>query len=177
VVYSTLWISVTRFGNNRLKGESVMSGKKGEMHERVKIENLVVGDVIGGVVGKKGRVRIDRLEVVKGDKVRLFWGDNTVTEIDADDPFCEIYHRIDSKPKDKKKLAREVEQIRQEVQKGEDAHQGSLQERLKNLAKMAPDIFEVTIATLANPALGFALVVQKIAKKAREEYAQQSAGA
>jgi hypothetical protein len=148
-----------------------MSGEKAKKPQEGKVANQVIGDVIGGVVGKKGKVQIDKLEVVKGDKAKIIYGDETITAIDVKDPFYEIYRQIDSKPKGKKKLVREVEQIRQEVQKDEDIRQGFLQERLRNLAKIAPDIFEVTVATLANPKLGFALVVQKIAKKAREEYA------
>jgi hypothetical protein len=34
---------------------------------------------------------------------------------------------------------------------------------------MAPDILEVVVATLVNPVLGIGVVVNKIAKKAKEE--------
>lgn len=44
--------------------------------------------------------------------------------------------------------------------------QSFLQERLLNIYAMSEDIGEVLITTLANPALGVALVIQKVAKKA-----------
>ena len=147
-----------------------MSERESKNQPKVEIGHLVEGDVIGGIVGDEGKVRIDHLEVVKGDKVKVIYGDSTVTEIDVEDPFYEIYRQIAAKPKGRIKLTREVEQIRQEVQKGDDARPDFLQERLRNLAKMAPDIFEVTVATLANPALGFAVIAKKIATKAREDY-------
>ena len=147
-----------------------MSEEKSKERPKIEIGNLVTGDVIGGVVGGEGKVRIDRLEVVKGNKVKIVYGDGTAAEINVEDPFYEIYRRIASKPKGRRELAREVEQIRQEIQKGDDVRPDFLQKRLRNLAKMADDIFEVTVATLANPALGFAVVAQKIAVKARRDY-------
>jgi hypothetical protein len=40
-----------------------------------------------------------------------------------------------------------------------------LETRLKNLQKMAPDIVDVILATVTNPASGFTTVAQKIAEK------------
>jgi len=153
-----------------------MSEPEGVKRKRREAKNVVEGDAIGAVVGDKGKVKVNKIEVVKGNKIRIVYGDNSETEIDADDPFFAIYRQIEAKPKDRKKLVAEVDQIRREAKKDEqDIRQNFLQERLGNLAKMAPDIFEVTVATLANPALGFAVIAQKIAKKAREEYGQQKA--
>ena len=45
--------------------------------------------------------------------------------------------------------------------------EGFFEQRLKVLYAMAPDIGEVAIATLANPATGIALVIKKIAQKAQ----------
>ena len=42
-------------------------------------------------------------------------------------------------------------------------------ERFKNLANMREDILDVVTATLLSPAAGLAMVVKKIAQKAREE--------
>lgn len=44
-----------------------------------------------------------------------------------------------------------------------------IEQRLRNIARMGPDILNVVTATLANPAVGLALTVRKIANKAREE--------
>ena len=142
-------------------------------NQRSESENYVAGDAIASVVGRKGKVRVKKIEVVKGSKIKL--GDSSKTEIDANDPFFGIYQQIEAYPKDKKRILEEVDQVRQEVEKGENVRQSFLQDRLRNLATMAPDIFDVTVATLANPVFGFALAVQKIARKARSESAEAEA--
>jgi hypothetical protein len=57
------------------------------------------------------------------------------------------------------------------VQGGDEseATQSTLERRLKNLRNIAPDIGDVIIATLANPAAGIAMVIQTIAKKVQAE--------
>lgn len=71
-------------------------------------------------------------------------------------------------------VAPAVEQAAQvvaEIQAGDEseAKQRFLETRLKHIMAMAPDIGQVIVATLASPAAGVALVLQKIAKKARAE--------
>jgi hypothetical protein len=58
-----------------------------------------------------------------------------------------------------------------EIQQGDDSPeiQRFLETRLKHICAMAPDIGEVIITTLASPAAGIALTIQKIAQKARSE--------
>ena len=58
-----------------------------------------------------------------------------------------------------------VEEIESESQKGEKANDGFLYKRLQNLKKVAPDILEVVLATLGNPAAGLGLVMTKITKR------------
>ena len=41
--------------------------------------------------------------------------------------------------------------------------------RLRNLKKMAPDIADVALSTLANPIAGVGKIVQKVAKKIKDE--------
>jgi len=55
--------------------------------------------------------------------------------------------------------------------------QSFLEKRLKSICTMAPDIGQVIIATLANPAAGIALTLQKIAQKAEGELGDQKQGA
>jgi hypothetical protein len=67
-----------------------------------------------------------------------------------------------------------VEQAAQaaaEIQTGDEseAKQSFLETRLKAIYAMRKEIGEVIIATLANPAAGIALVIQKIAQKAQAE--------
>lgn len=75
---------------------------------------------------------------------------------------------------DREQVAVEVEQVAKlaaEIQQGDPSakKQQFLETRLKHLAAMAPDIAQVIIATLLNPAAGIALVLQKIAQKAQAE--------
>lgn len=62
-----------------------------------------------------------------------------------------------------------VEEIKTEALKGDKADEGVVASKLRVIAAMAPDILDVVTATLTNPAAGVALVIQKIARKAREE--------
>lgn len=86
--------------------------------------------------------------------------------------FEAIYHQIEARPQDsnvdKEEIASEVKKIEDEAAKGEQANPNKIERWLGNLAHMAPDIWDVTVATLSNPAAGIALVIKKIAKKAKE---------
>ncbi len=89
--------------------------------------------------------------------------------------FEEVNRRLDAlEAADRELVAPAVQQAAQaasEIQAGDEseARQSFLLTRLKHIAAMAPDIGEVIIATLANPAAGIALVLQKIAQKAQAE--------
>lgn len=62
-----------------------------------------------------------------------------------------------------------VEEIRTQAEKGEKADESVLAREFRTIARMGPDILDVVTATLASPAAGIALVVRKVAQKAREE--------
>ena len=83
--------------------------------------------------------------------------------------FSPIYGKIDGRPEtdeeDKVDLKAEVEEIQAAAAKGDDVDESFLSRRLKNLGRMAPDILDVVVATLANPAAGFAVAVKKVADK------------
>lgn len=89
--------------------------------------------------------------------------------------FAAINQRIDARPADpnvdKEELKETVNKIEEEVKKGEEANPTKVERWLKNLAGMADDIFQVTVATLASPVAGIGKAVQLIAKKAKEEKA------
>jgi hypothetical protein len=68
-------------------------------------------------------------------------------------------------------LRTEIEELRQELGKKGKANEGSLMRRLRNIGRMAPDILEVTLATIANPIAGFGVIAKKVAEKAKAEAA------
>ena len=76
-------------------------------------------------------------------------------------------------PTKKEDLKAEVREIQSTVteaaQKNEKVDESFLSRRFRNIARMAPDVLDVVVATLANPLAGLGVAVKKIAEKAREE--------
>lgn len=95
--------------------------------------------------------------------------------------FEEVNRRLAAlEAADRDDLAPVVERAAQsaaEIQAGDESEeeQSFLMGRLKTIHKMAPDIGQVIIATLANPAAGIALTIQKIAQKAQAELGMRNA--
>ena len=93
--------------------------------------------------------------------------------------FDEINKKIDAKTElpavAREDLKATVEEIKTEAAKGKKADETFLARRLRNLEQMAPDILQVVLATLANPAAGFAMVVKKIGERAAQAQPQQPA--
>jgi hypothetical protein len=93
--------------------------------------------------------------------------DKTITRL-----FEVIYSTIESHSKltkqEKIDIREDVNEIKQEFAK-EEINEGFLLRRLRNIGRMAPDILEVTLATMVNPAAGFGLIGVKIAEKIKQE--------
>lgn len=87
--------------------------------------------------------------------------------------YAYIETRQNSTSAEKEALQSEVEKIQSNVSeitlKNKKASEGFMLRRFRNIARMGPDILDVVIKTLSNPALGIAVMVNKIAKKAKEE--------
>ncbi|MCS6937724.1 MAG: caspase family protein, partial [Roseiflexus sp.] len=85
--------------------------------------------------------------------------------------FAQIYAAITARPDDphvdKEEIVETVKKIEQEAAKGEQANEHKLTRWLRNLASMAEDIFEVTVAALTGPQAAFATVARKVAEKAK----------
>ena len=87
--------------------------------------------------------------------------------------FAIAYQKIEARPEDpqvdKEEITQTVQRIEQETVKGEEANPGKVERLLTTLSGMAPDIGEVVLASLTNPAAGIATVLRKIAEKAKAE--------
>jgi hypothetical protein len=102
----------------------------------------------------------------------------SVTEIGQ--LFDQLYASIESHPDipsaDKGDLKAEVEEIQSTVteaaQKKEKVDERFLSRRFRNIARMAPDLLDVVVATLGNPLAGLGVAVKKISEKAKEETMQ-----
>jgi len=87
--------------------------------------------------------------------------------------YMEIDKLANSSVADKEDIKVEVKEIQSTVteaaQKNEKVDEGFLSRRFRNIARMAPDVLDVVVATLANPLAGLGVAVKKIAEKAKEE--------
>lgn len=87
--------------------------------------------------------------------------------------FRDIYSAVEQKPNissdEKADIKTELDEVKQELAKGDKVDETFLQRRLRNIGRIAPDILEVTLATMANPVAGFGLVAKKIADKMKEQ--------
>jgi len=81
--------------------------------------------------------------------------------------YAKIEARLSTSEADKADLKAEVKDVQAEVAKGEKADEGFLTRHLRNIGRMAPDILEVVLATLANPAVGLGMVGKKITERAK----------
>ena len=104
-------------------------------------------------------------DVVGGNKI-------ITNNYGAADEFKKIRKLIEKRRNDpavdKEEIKNTVDNIENEVKKGAKANPAKVERWLRFLASMADDIFQVTVATLANPVAGVAKAVQLVAKKAKE---------
>jgi hypothetical protein len=132
---------------------------------------------------KQTTVRVGDISDISGN-VNIAGGDitthHTITGLSATEIkqlFDGLYSRIDARadtsPADKEDIKAEVKEIQATVteaaQKNEKLDEGFISRRFRNIARMAPDVLDVVVATLGNPLAGLGVAVKKIAEKAKEE--------
>jgi hypothetical protein len=91
--------------------------------------------------------------------------------------FDQLYMKIAAYPtapptvkEDIKAEVQEIQTIVMDAAKNDQKPEESLIARkFRSIARMAPDILDVIVATLANPLAGLGVAVTKIAEKAKEE--------
>ena len=136
-------------------------GQEEENHrEEVVGDRISVGDITdskGIAIGKEAKATVTE-GVGGGELVPL---------------FDLVYKKIEDRPADpdidKEELSETVRKVQDESARGKDANPNKVERWLKNLALMAPDIFEVVAATLLNPAAGVAAVIRNVVEKAQEQ--------
>jgi hypothetical protein len=159
------------FGQVNTAGDLVMGSKTsnqqagGDIVGRDKITNNQHGDEIhvGDITGSTG-VAIGshaRAHVQPG----LNGGELAAL-------FTAIYRKIDERPDDanvdKDEVKEKVTRIQEEVQKQDGVSEPKLQRWLGDLAGMAPDIFDVTVAALGGPLAAGSAILKKVADKAKQ---------
>lgn len=105
-------------------------------------------------------------DVIAGNKI-------TTQNFGLTDEFEKIRKLIKNRPNDssvdKKEINLAVDNIENEVKKGDKANLAKVERWLKFLAAMADDIFQVTAATLTNPVAGVVKTIQLVVQKAKEK--------
>ena len=102
---------------------------------------------------------------------------NGLSVADINQLFDGLYASIDSNvkvsPVIKKDLKADIKDIQFTVadaaKKNEKVDEDFLTRRFRSIARMAPDILDVVVATLGNPLAGLGVAVKKIADKAKED--------
>lgn len=121
-------------------------------------DQVSVGDIEGSAgiaIGRKA-VASSRQGVTADEMAELFEG--IYRAIEGRSPDADV---------DKDEIKETVKKIENEAERGEEANPNKIERWLKTLETMAPDIFEVAVATWANPVAGLGLVLKKVAEKVK----------
>lgn len=122
-----------------------------------------------------GDVSASTMAVGTGARVDITTGSHNVQ---IDRLFERIYEQIESRPEDgdvdKGEIVDTVQNIQIESVKSDRVNVNKVERWLKTLSLMAPDIWDVTVASLTNPISGVATVVRKVAQRARLEAEDRS---
>jgi Caspase domain len=125
--------------------------------DKVTGDNITTGNITGSsgiAIGRGAQATVTR-GLSGGEAAQLFQA---------------IYAKIAASPEDdaiKEIVVDKVKAVETEVAKGEQANASKIESWLKVIAKMMPDILEVTANTLLSPISGVATVVKKVAEKAK----------
>ena len=158
-------------GKSKLKrtGKSnSVSKKKGTGDTQINVRVGTVSDITGNVniAGWNITIHHTTTGLNAAEIKQLF--DGLYTEIDA---------HTKTSPSDKEDIKAEVKEIQSTVteaaQKNEKVDESFMAQRFRNIARMAPDVLDVVVATLGNPLAGLGVAVKKIAEKAKEETKQR----
>ena len=105
---------------------------------------------------------------VNGSNV-ILGNNNIVNATNITNVFKPIYRAVDEHPTlpaaIKEDVKAELKDVEKEIQKGDQADESGVTRHLRNVQRMAPDILDVVVATLANPVAGLGMVAKKIAGK------------
>jgi len=177
--YATLIEAVSaEFNKVEEQEEETMSEEKEEKSSQI---NTGGGAYVGGNINTGGGDFVGRDKNVSGGNVigsTIVTGNQNVVGSTVNQRVAyitKIYNAIEERPDtssyEKKDLKEAFKDVEEEDAKGEQADPGFIEHRLRNIQRMAPDILEVVLATMANPVAGFSLIAKKVAEKMQAETA------
>lgn len=136
-----------------------MAAKNKNNQDSVGRDRIVSGGAGSVVIGGD----VTNSAIITGDHNRV----NTASK------FITIYEQVKEhpalSPTDKADIKSELQTFEDEDKKGPESNEGFLAQRLRNVKRIAPDILDVAIATIANPAAGFGVIAKKVAEKMKAE--------
>ncbi len=175
--------TVTASGERSIAIGGDVSGATFNMGDRI---NTGGGAYVGGNVNTGGGAFTGRDSItIQGDGNAIGDGNiitvNQSTGADAvalAQAFGQLYAAIQQSPQltpaQQTAARQEVAAIqRAAIAQGDKVAEGFIQERLRNLQRMAPDILDVVLTTFANPVVGAGMVIKKIAQKMKEEASEK----
>lgn len=133
---------------------------------------ITTGDIrTGGGAYVGGDVTVEGGDFVGRDKITTTYQGERLAEVNAlfDKLYAVVQARPETPPEERDDLQAEIEEVQQALTAEEAVDEGFLARRLRNIGRMAPDILEVVLDTLANPVIGLRTVVRKIRERAKEE--------
>lgn len=123
----------------------------------------ITGENVVGSINADGHAQVD----VTQSSV------HTTNDANFERLFELLGEKINARPEDpnvsREEIQRQVNEIKTEAAKGESANSNKLERWIQNLSRMAPDIFEVMVASLGGPVAGLSAVLQKIAMRVKAE--------
>ena len=133
--------------------------------------------------GKETNIKIGDISGVSGN-INVAGGNITthrtisgLSEAEIQRLFEQLYTAIETNakvsPADKEDIKADLEEIQSTVtealQDNKKVEESFLSRRFRNIARVAPDVLDVVVATLGNPLAGAGVAIKKIAEKAKEE--------
>jgi uncharacterized protein associated with vWA-MoxR-VMAP ternary system len=160
-----------RGGEARMKARTGKHAARYDQKGKTGDPEKVHGDQVGGDIISVGNISDSQgVAIGRGAQVKIQSG---IDAKELSEIFSTIYQKIESRPPDplveKEEIVDQVKRIENEVAAGEKAEPTKVERWLKNLAAMAPDILDVTVAALTNPIAGISMAIRKIAQKVKEE--------
>jgi ABC-type Fe3+-citrate transport system substrate-binding protein len=136
--------------------------------------SLNIGQGVGGNVNiAQGNIHLEETHI-HSNNIAVDKHSEVTTTLDAEQIeylFKDIRSKLDQQKTQgidgQQTTDKILQEIENEVKKGDSVNQSRVESNFEKLAKMGPDILEVVTASLVNPAAGISVVVKKIAEKAR----------
>lgn len=142
-------------GGNIQAGEDVIGRDKVIQGDQVGGDKIIASNVSGTGIAIGKNVRVSVQQGLNATGMALL--------------FQAVSAQIDRRPEDpvvdKDELRDTVQKVKDETAKGDEANLARIERLLKTLIDWAPDVADVALAALANPAPGVASAVTKVAQR------------